>query len=325
MLDTEEEDEEMLRRAALKTMSRFKGKTSGPSDQNLRTNNSIKTNNKLNYYNNSHRNGSKRSNLIILTKTDNELSKSQNDSQHNNSFTKLMDRPSESSEKRKRVLPGRFSRLEREDTDEDSDEECSDGYESDDNQITTDCALSPTSGEQTVVLNDSQNISSEQKLIISEKIDDSIDSNHFELSDKTKDPFNGRLNEREGRLATNSIDSDRKETIKLQLNVSKSDALERRKQKFGKTCDEERVKTSADSSHNRNERLSVKNRLSNNSVDKQKNSNNERNYIKNISKDSIGSHRHHSNTRVDSMDSVDELDDCRHPSKKKLRSLVVMK
>ena len=318
-MEVEEDDEEVLRRAALKTMSRFKGKLNANQStdsfqQNIRTNNGIK--NKAF----SHRNGSKRSNLIILTKTDTQLSKSHTDS-HSNRFTKIMEKTSEASEKRKRVLPGRFSRLERDDEDSDEDtDECSD-----DNQLTNNSAFNQTSDEQTVVFNAklTSDESVSAQINANEANDDLIVDNNSSINDSTNASINVKS------LATNctpidpiSSDLERKETIKLNSNyISKSEAFERRKQKFGETSSEERVNPTLET---RNQKSSVKNRLSLKPNNKQKNSNknSERNYKKSVSdKEFVASHRHHPNSRTDS---IEESDDCHH-SKKRLRSLVVMK
>lgn len=330
--DNEEDDELIrLRVAALESMHNKNIKNKEQTNSSLINDNSKvndisghKTRTTLinNYY---PRNGSKRSNLIVLTASESELRhKNSSNTKSENLFPKLNNKStnecSESSSKRKRVLPGRFSRLEKEDNTDDDSEEYSDDnedmiqfnsnesndklcafnkvsveelcYESDNttNDVISDInhnnsknglneetkdLISIIPNECTIIvnnLNNSLNNKSNNEIIVSngEQIDESV----CFASTSGKD-----IN------YTKIISDNRKDTIKLNNNnnnnISRLEAFKRRKQKFGDSSNHELISDfDNNSSHssensnnhiiNNNSKKSIKNRLTMNSVKKEK-------------------------------------------------------
>ncbi len=367
--DNEEEDNELvaLRMAALQSMHNKNKSINKPnevSDHKRRTNIINNNLNKSNYYS---RNGSKRSNLIVLTASESEVV-SNNKSE--NLINKLMNESSELPLKRKRVLPGRFSRLEKdENTDEESDDFSDDNedIDSNDNKLSAfnDDLLWPESDNNTndmISDNDSNNqVITDLSLTIDNKCNDR-DSNDCKI---TVNNDNNCLNNRNQSInEINSCDEEldrdlclssasdkvinnytklKSDKIKLNNNkITGFDILERRKQKFGDLADHQIIATNDSNgiesnessiSHysNSNSKLSIKQRLSTNSIQNEKkpflkkcrhriNSNS-----KLLNMSSKGDEKSF-NTRTNRQLESEEFDDIdSHSSKKKLRSFVVMK
>jgi hypothetical protein len=361
-----EEDNELvaLRMAALQSMHNknksINNKQNEDSDHKRRTNNNNNHLNKSNYYS---RNGSKRSNLIVLTASESEVV-SNNKSQ--NLINKLINESSELPLKRKRVLPGRFSRLEKDDnTDEESDDFSDDNEDIDSNdnkfRAFNDDLLWPESDNNTndvISDNDFNNqVITDLSLTIDNNCNDR-DSNDCKITVNNdnnclnnRNQINSCDEELDKDLCLSSasdkvIDSYTKiKSDKIKLNNNKItgfDILERRKQKFGDSADHQIITTNDSNgvesnessiSHysNSNSKLSIKQRLSTNSIQNEKkpflkkcrhriNSNS-----KLLNMSSKGDEKSF-NTRTNRQLESEEFDDIdSHSSKKKLRSFVVMK
>ncbi|CAG2167717.1 unnamed protein product [Oppiella nova] len=342
--EDEEEDEEMLRRAALKSMA-VRDKSKATADVKKRTNNAIKSNN---YFKNSHRNnGSKHSNLIVLTKNEPQIADSQTTS-HSKSFTKIVDKTStdgsKGGEHKGSVGPERFSRYERNDSDDESDEDSDECCE-DKHSMTTTTTTNEINDKN--ITNADMNCETIDETIVCNDISKSDNNNELNCDSNRQTNYNKELFDNSDVTSGREDICDKKETkerIKLSASsdVSKTSVLERRKQKFGSSVSVTEDSLSEDKSSGNSDlfennspmnanRVSVKSRLSDNCGQKQ------RFYSKNCrhnSNDSISSNkeiesrvRHHPNARHErQMDSNDDFRDCdSSSSKKRLRSLVVMK
>ncbi|CAG2104115.1 unnamed protein product [Medioppia subpectinata] len=345
-----DEDEEMLRKAALKSMA-LKDKSKDTSDLKKRNKNVVKSNN--NYYKNSHRNnGSKHSNLIVLTKTEPQMPDITESESKN--YTKISDKKTscdvwKGSEQKGSVGPERFSRYERNDSTDESDEDSDDDRHS--------FTATANACEDIITPANVDMNSSEQ--LLCEDINDSdkcVDNNN-DLNCITNRLTNCN-NESKDDLSTTSTAEDvidkkePKERIKLNSfnDISKTSVFERRKQKFGPTSDgsahnsDDKTSLSTDSyesnntmNANTNTRISVKSRLSDNLRPKERsysskcrssNSNHSINSNHNNNKEIDRRFKHNSKKAFErQMDlNGDDFRDCDNSSsKKRLRSFVVMK
>ncbi|XP_054167228.1 putative uncharacterized protein DDB_G0282133 [Oppia nitens] len=333
----DEEDVEQLRLMALKSMTQKREQSSvtrneweKSSVEKKRTING-KTQNNLKYTkNNMRKNGSLNANLIVLT---NNCDKQPIDSK-TNSFTEIKDSKTNDINKGS-VGPERFNRWERDDSD-DTDEDSDDNID--------DCGVSrgATNYDETtndeIISNLSSNDTNDNTITkISDLNETIVESKHSESAQTIE------LNNTETYVMSSPVIDDKCERVKtndkIRLNsnngVSELSAFERRRLKFGQTIEcnshcgitaitSESSDLSINDTNIKNN--NIKSRLDLNYANKRKRTTNHSSNDRHSNKATGSDDRRQSRQRtIQRTNFNDDNDDCDMSSKKRLRSLVVMK